>query len=146
MILLKDFQTKKFFYQENFEAFKESEFSENPFKVEDAECLIKIVKSRMLYPETLKIHKGVFPESAKDINEKFCFVNLDMDLYQPQLAGLKFFWSKMEKNGVVLFHDYFHPQLPGVKKAVMDFEKELGHTLAKVPIGDHCSIAVVKCD
>ena len=40
-------------------------------------------------------------------------------------------------------HDYFHPELPGVKQAVEEFEKETQITLCKVPIGDFCSIAVI---
>jgi hypothetical protein len=45
---------------------------------------------------------------------------------------------------VILLHDYSHPQLPGVKRAVADFEKELGHAVPKIPIGDFCSLAIVK--
>ena len=66
-----------------------------------------------------------------------------MDLYQPMLAGLRFFYSKMYPGGVILMHDYFHPELPGVKQAVEEFEKETQITLCKVPIGDFCSIAVI---
>lgn len=40
-------------------------------------------------------------------------------------------------------HDYFHPELPGVKQAVSEFEKERGIKLRKVPIGDFCSIAIL---
>lgn len=60
--------------------------------------------------------KRFFPESAEGIQDSFCFVNLDMDLYQPMLNGLRFFYDKMEKNGVILLHDYFHEGLQGVKK------------------------------
>lgn len=43
-----------------------------------------------------------------------------------------------------MLHDYFHPELPGVKKAVIDFESELGVKLCKTPIGDGCSIFIIK--
>lgn len=43
-----------------------------------------------------------------------------------------------------MLHDYFHPELPGVKVAVADFEKERGCFLPKTPIGDGSSIALVK--
>lgn len=102
-----------------------------------------IVLERMLHPEKCVLKKGYFPETAVDVNDQFCFVNLDMDLYQPMLAGLRFFYEKMCSGGVILMHDYFHPELPGVKQAVTEFEKERGLKLCKVPIGDFCSIAVV---
>lgn len=41
-------------------------------------------------------------------------------------------------------HDYFHPELPGVKAAIEEFERERETMLCKVPIGDFCSIAVIK--
>lgn len=128
----------------NFLEFKNGPHKCNPFRNETPEMLIENVKRRMLYPDNVKIYQGYFPECARNIVDKFCFVNLDMDLCQPQLEGLRFFWNKMEIGGVILLHDYFHPDLPGVKAAVTDFEKELGIVLPKVPIGDNCSIAVIK--
>lgn len=127
-----------------FAAFKNGEFAANPFKVDTPDSLIEEVKSKMPYLDKVVIHKGRFPECAGNIEEKFCFVNLDMDLYQPQLEGLRYFWNKMEAGGVILLHDYFRSDLPGVKAAVEAFEKETGDTLVKSPIGDYCSIAVFK--
>lgn len=127
-------------------AFKNGQFIKNPFKVDKPEIQIEIVKNRMSYPENLKIHKGYFPNSTDGVEDRFCFVNLDMDLYQPQLEGLRFFWNRMVNGGAILLHDYFHPELPGVQVAVEDFEKELNRNLPKIPIGDFCSIAIIKCD
>lgn len=41
-------------------------------------------------------------------------------------------------------HDYFNPGYPGVKKAVEDYENEQKVALYKFPIGDHCSIGILK--
>lgn len=75
----------------------------------------------MKYSENIIIKKGYFPETAQGIEDKFLYVNLDMDLYQPELEGLKFFWNRMVSGGLIMLHDYTHPQLPGVKRAVDDF-------------------------
>lgn len=123
---------------------KNGTFHKNGFKADTPDSIIEAVKSRMSYPENLNIHKGYFPECAGIIEDRFCFVSLDMDVYQPQLEGLRYFWNKMEPGGVILLHDYFSPDLPGVKAAVRDFEEELGEMLLKFPIGDDCSIAVIK--
>lgn len=103
----------------------------------------QVVMARMLHPEKCILKKGYFPDTAQGLDDTFCFVNLDMDLYQPMLEGLRFFYAKMCSGGVLLLHDYFHPELPGVKQAVLDFERELGTSLHKVPIGDFCSIAII---
>ena len=98
----------------------------------------------MYHPEQCIIKKGYFPETAIGVEDKFVFVMLDMDLYQPMLAGLEFFYDKMVPGGVMLLHDYFHEELPGVKCAVEEYERRVGEKLCKIPIGDGCSIAVVK--
>lgn len=139
------FPDKDIEYDSNsFSEFKNGEFATNPFKVDSPDSMIEVVKSRMCYPDNLKIHKGCFPECAGIIEDRFCFVSLDMDLYQPQLDGLRYFWNKMEPGGVILLHDYYCPSLPGVRMAVSDFEKELSEMLLKFPIGDYYSIAVIK--
>lgn len=130
--------------EKNFKAFKAGSFTYSSFKAETSELIIDTVRARMLYPEKVKVYQGRFPDSICGVEDEFSFVNLDMDLYQPQLEGLRYFWNKMEKGGAILLHDYFHPELPGVKAAVADFEKEIGYILPKTPIGDGCSIAVIK--
>jgi hypothetical protein len=90
------------------------------------------------------IKKGYFPQTAEGIDDLFCFVNLDLDLYQPTFEGLKFFWEKMVDGGVILVHDFFGIDYPNVKTAVFDFEKQLGERLRMLPIGDALSIAILK--
>lgn len=103
-----------------------------------------VVLAKMIYPERCVLKKGYFPDTAEGLEDQFCFVNLDMDLYQPMLEGLRFFYERMCDGGVILLHDYFHPELPGVRRAVADFERERQEALCKVPIGDFCSIAVIR--
>ena len=61
----------------------------------------------MSHPERVVIRKGYFPETALDIDDRFVFVNLDFDLYNPTLAGLEYFYPRMVSGGVILVHDYF---------------------------------------
>jgi len=98
----------------------------------------------MIYPDNIEIHKGYFPESATGVEDTFCFVNLDFDLYHPILEGLRFFFPRMVRGSVVLVHDYYHAGLLGVRDAVDDYEEEIGKKLIKLPIGDNQSIALVK--
>ncbi len=106
---------------------------------------VDLVKSKMPHPENVIIHKGYFPQTAEGITSKFCFVNLDMDLYQPTLEGLRFFAPKMVENGVILIHDYFNGKYElSIQKAVKEFMEETElKKLRLMPIGDTISIAVV---
>ena len=100
--------------------------NKNMFADTDMDWLMRKMKN----PDNIQICKGYFPETAQGIEDRYCFVNLD-------------FWNKMEKGGCILIHDYFHPELPGVKKALDDFEKDMNVVLNKVTIGDGCSIAII---
>lgn len=107
-----------------------------------------MVLEKLPHKENAIIRKGYFPETAKGLEEeKFVFVNLDFDLYKPILEGLRFFYPRLVNGGCMLVHDYFNPGYKGVAEAVLAFEKENG-MLIKFPIGDHCSIGIIKqgCD
>ena len=71
--------------------------------------------------DNVVFHQGYFPDSLpKDFPEqKFAFVHLDADLYEPTFEGLKYFYSRMSKQGVILVHDY--NAWIGARKAVDDF-------------------------
>lgn len=103
---------------------------------------IELVMQKMQYPNKVKIRKGYFPESAKGIDDKFCFVNLDLDLYEPTYQGLLYFETKMVKGGVILVHDYFAENFKGVKEAVDRFIRENDMGLNVYPIGDGISVMI----
>lgn len=105
---------------------------------------IEETMSKMPHPEKIELRVGRFPETADGIKDRFLFVNLDMDLYEPTLGGLRFFYPLMVEGGVILIHDYFNKVYPNIITAVSDFEKEIGCKLHKIPIGDDISIAIVK--
>ena len=84
------------------------------------------------------------PETAEGIDDRFAFVNLDMDLYEPTIEGLRFFYPRMSEGGVILIHDYFSEAYPNIEQSVDDFVRELGTRLRKIPIGDDISMAIVK--
>lgn len=109
-----------------------------------------ILMSRMPNPERIVIRKGYFPETANGVDDEFVFVNLDFDLYNPTLAGLKYFYSRMVSGGVILVHDYFAPDewiekglaFDNVRPAVDTFCRDNG--IHSIPIGDIMSVAIVK--
>lgn len=105
---------------------------------------IAIVKEKMPHLEKCHFIQGHFPKTSNQIpkNEKFCFVNIDVDLYQPILEGLKYFYPKLIRGGGILVHDYFHPYYTGVKLAVDEYCAALG--LTPLPIGDSFSIFLLK--
>lgn len=108
-----------------------------------ADTSMELVMNKMIHKNKVKIIKGYFPDSAKEqnINDCFKFVNLDMDLYKPTIDGLRYFSDKMQKNGIILVHDYF-THYEGIEKAVHEFMSER-QDLRLLPIGDEMSIAII---
>lgn len=143
------FGNQKLFLFDTFEG-----FDDRDFQYESDESLLQaehfkatttdLVLSKMDRPDMCLFKKGYFPESAHGIDEKFAFVSLDLDLYKPTFEGLRFFYPKMIIGGCVLIHDYFTPSYPNVRKAVEDYKSEHEPNLKCLPIGDDCSIAIIK--
>ena len=104
---------------------------------------VELVLEKMPHPEKCIIHKGYFPETAKNIKGKFCFVNLDLDLYEPTYNGLLFFSDKMTENGIILVHDYFAENFKGPRYAVDKFVSESKNSIRVLPIGDGISVAII---
>ena len=78
--------------------------------------------------DLLKGHDGIhycpgfFPETAVGLkDERFCFVHIDVDIYDSVKAALHFFYDRMAVGGVMIFDDYEMPTCPGVKKAIGEF-------------------------
>jgi O-methyltransferase len=86
------------------------------------------------------IIQGRIPDSIpNDFKDKiFAFVHLDMDLYQPTILALDFFYPRMSKGGYIIIHDY--NSWLGARKAVDEF---FGNR--QIYMTDKSVSALVKC-
>ena len=101
------------------------------------------VRKRLLFPYQAIFRKGFFPETAEGLEEEtYALVSLDADLYAPTLAGLEYFYPRLNHGGMILLHDYNNQRFSGAKHAVEDYEKEHG-ALALVPLCDLHGTAVI---
>jgi len=63
--------------------------------------------------------KGLIEDTLKEYaNKKFCFVWLDLDLYQATACAYKFFEDRVSAGGIIGFHDYRFHRCPGVEIVV----------------------------
>ena len=144
------FPERKLYLFDTFEGFPEEDMNyetENNLLLDTVGKLsntsVEYVMGRMPHPERCVIRKGYFPETAAGLeDERYAFVNIDVDLYKPILAGLEYFWPRMAENGYIFVHDYFSFSYAGTKKAIEEFSERfhVGFT----PIGDTLSVAFVK--
>jgi O-methyltransferase len=101
----------------------------------------EVVLSKMIHRSNCIVRKGFFPETAKGISEKFCFVSLDADLYAPILSGLEFFYPLLSPGGYIFVHDFNNDEYKGARQAVQEFCSR--HQCTYVPVGDIGGTAVI---
>jgi O-methyltransferase len=81
---------------------------------------VELVMGKMKHPDNCVVRKGYFPETAEGLEERFAFVSLDADLYQPMREGLRYFYPRLTKGGYIFVHDFFTDAFTGTKEAVLE--------------------------
>lgn len=69
-----------------------------------------------------RTYMGWIPSRFAEVaDRKFSFVHIDVDLYQPTLDSLMFFYPRTVSGGIILMDDYGFVTCPGAKRAADDF-------------------------
>jgi O-methyltransferase len=99
------------------------------------------VLNKMPHPEMCIVKKGYFPDTTHGVEDRFCFVSLDTDLYTPILNGLEYFYPRLVPGGVIFVHDFNNDFYPGAKKAVKEYC--LKNSIAYIPIPDSGGTVII---
>ena len=102
---------------------------------------VKAVLAKMPFVKKCIVKQGYFPDTTVDINDSFCFVSIDADLYNPILEGLKYFYPRLEKGGYIFIHDFNNDEYKGAKDAVLEYC--VNNNIAYVPIPDSGGTVVI---
>jgi O-methyltransferase len=87
-------------------------------------------------PFNTKIIKGIVPHSLKECNpDKICYLSIDMNCVEPEIAAANYFWDKLVVGGVVILDDYGFPMHIEQKKAFDVFAKDHNQTILCLPTG-----------
>lgn len=140
----KYFPDKKLYLFDTFEGFDNHRDQVNDCDLDKfKDTTVDIVLNKMVKPENCIIRKGYFPDTVENLEDTFCLVSLDADLYNPILAGLEYFYPRMEKGGYIFVHDFGSYHFEDVKEAVYKFCNESGATI--VPLLDRgLSVVIAK--
>ena len=100
---------------------------------------VKIEDVKLLFSDfsNVNILKGWIPEVFISLDEKnkYKFVHIDVDLYQPTLDTLEYIYDKVVKGGIIITDDYNSPLFPGNKKAWDNFFENKNDNHLKLPTG-----------
>jgi hypothetical protein len=86
---------------------------------------------------SIKFHKGWIPDSFAAVEgaARFAFVHIDVDLYQPTLDSLTFFYPRLNAGALVVCDDYGASSCPGVTRACETFLAGKEERLVHAPTG-----------
>ncbi|MDQ4141631.1 MAG: TylF/MycF family methyltransferase [Bacteroidota bacterium] len=102
---------------------------------------VNLVLSKMPIPKNCIIKQGYFPQSAVGVEDTFCFVSIDADLYEPILAGLHFFYPRLCRGGYIFVHDFNNSAYPGAAEAIKEFCRQ--YQCSYVPVADNGGTAII---
>lgn len=147
--LIAETSSKKIHLFDTFEGLPELTAEDDPeqFSKDDYSASLESVEEYMASYPHVSLYKGVFPATAGPVEtSKFSFVHLDVDLYEPTLESLRFFYPRMSRGGVIIGHDYrdipqFHDS--GVKKAFDEFFADKPEIVIELLDGSQCLVVKV---
>ena len=83
---------------------------------------LEMVTTNLADCNNVTFHKGFFPDTAGPVeNIRFCFVHIDVDIYQSVKDCLDFFYPRMDIGAIIVLDDYEMPTCQGVKIAITEF-------------------------
>lgn len=95
-------------------------------------CSLESVSEYLKDFPNVTYHKGIFPESTKDVPEaEYSLAHFDVDLYDGTLACLEYFYPRMIPGGIILSHDY--ALLDGVEAAFDEFFEDKEESVIELP-------------
>lgn len=72
--------------------------------------------------DNVSLYKGWIPSRFSEVKDRrFSFVHLDVDLYQPTIESLRFFYDRTNRGGIIVCDDYGFESCPGAYKAMNEF-------------------------
>lgn len=82
----------------------------------------KVVEDNLRGEGRFKLYKGWIPDKFNEVCDNvFCFVHIDVDLYQPTYDSIAFFYERLTPGGIILCDDYGFETCPGAFDSMNDF-------------------------
>ncbi len=84
----------------------------------------------------VEIIRGTIPETLPQVKtDKICYLSIDMNCVEPEIAAAEYFWDKLVDGGIILLDDYGWAMHIAQKNAFDEFAKQKGHKVLSLPTG-----------
>lgn len=82
------------------------------------------------------IKQGWIPDRFAEVKDhKFCLLHVDVDLHQPTLDSLVFFYDRLVHGGMIICDDYGSANYPGARLALDEFFADKPEKPVELPQG-----------
>lgn len=100
-------------------------------------CSLNEVSANLVeFGDSIRFYPGWIPTRFPEVADRtFCFVHVDVDLYEPTRESLTFFYPRLVKGAVLVCDDYGFTTCPGATKACDDFLAETSEKMLPLPDG-----------
>jgi len=99
-------------------------------------CPAEQVRNSLAEFPAVTIHKGWIPGVFGELPETaWSFVHLDVDLYQPTLDSLAYFYPRMVTGGIIINDDYSNTLFPGCGAAWRRLSEDAGLEYSELDSG-----------
>ena len=91
--------------------------------------------------DNFRLYPGWIPDRFEEVaDRRFCFVHIDVDLYQPTRDSLEFFFPRLNKGGIVLMDDVGFKSCPGATRAAEEYFDNRDEPVIYLPTGQAFAI------
>jgi len=104
----------------------------------DLACSLDVVKANLseFDEDAVRFHQGWIPDRFPDVSaQRFSFVHIDVDLYEPTRNSLAFFYPRMQVGGIILCDDYGFTTCPGATAAFDEYLLDKPEPMIGLPCG-----------
>jgi len=100
------------------------------------ENLDQVLSRFARFGERMQVFQGWIPDRFQEVaDQRFCLVHVDVDMYQPTLDALEFFYERLASGGIIVCDDYGSGAYPGARQAMDEFFESRPETPIELPQG-----------
>lgn len=104
----------------------------------DLACSIDVFRANLseFGEAAVRFDQGWIPDRFPVVgDQRFSFVHIDVDLYEPTRDSLEFFYSRMQVGGIILCDDYGFKTCPGATAAFDEYLQDKLEPIIALPCG-----------
>ena len=118
---------RAYYLFDTFEGFPSNDLEPN-VTIDDrfSDTTVEAVLQKVGDTRNIIIKKGFVPDTLNGLeSEQFAFVLLDLDLFNPTISSLNYFYPRLVKGGYLVIHDYNNSESNwACKRAVDEFMRD----------------------